>query len=143
MRVLNLFLVKRKNPIRYLTTSFTAGQVCNLCSPRLLAQEIVPATQKAQSGCKNDAVLKTQEKAWIAWKKQPCFSTTYHLLDHIWAAKHPQRRAMALPLRTGALWAAGRPPRAGRATTPCHPSASPPAPPQPLRRLGLTGEMTD
>lgn len=50
MHFLNLFLVKRKNPVRYPTTSFTAGQVCNLCCPCLLVQKTVPATEKAQSG---------------------------------------------------------------------------------------------
>lgn len=48
---------------------------------------------KAQLGHKNDVVLKTQEMAQITWKKQSSFSTTYHLLDCIWAAKHPQHRA--------------------------------------------------
>ena len=93
--------MKRSNPTRYLTTFSTVGRVYNLCSPHLV-QETVPATEKAQSGCKNDSVLKTQEKAWIIGKKQSYFSTSYHLLDHISAVKHPQHHAMALPLHTGA-----------------------------------------
>lgn len=59
---------------------------------------------KAQLGHENDVVLKKQEKEQISWENQSSFSTTYHLLDGIWAAEHTQRRATALPLPSRVLW---------------------------------------
>lgn len=115
LHIINVVLVKRKNPVRSLTTPFTAEQVCNLCSPHIPHQGTVPATEKARSGCKNNVVLETQEKSRISRNKSltlalPITSWTTLRLCHCAAS--------------GPLWAAGRPPLA---TSPCNPSAASPA----------------